>query len=570
MTSHDFGDDIFLPSVSGSSLPSVTLSMLLDFLSDAEIVHRPTRSRRTFRWFAALSRDNVAADMPNDIEDAHVLFVCHLSHAEAALRDRPSSFALALADEGETFPDELHDKAERLLVIRQPNRFSYFIFLLQTYFLRLLMWENELDRIAARQGTLAEALDASAPIIKNFMFVTDNDFNVIARTSGIEPPDDLHRRLVKTGCLSPQMIAEKRFHLPEKTFYIKEPSEVTPYARLSRPLYLSHTYFGSLSMSCHEVPLTEGLKDLFSLLFRHVMPICERQWRLQVRLNIPHYFFFEKLLEHTPVSDEYVRTQLEMASLGWDTQYKLIVMEVDEGAEPEKAARVVKAAAHLNQGNVHCFAFRSEVLALCYAPPSDSLLSHRRTMDELEERVTEPFDIACGVSEIFEGITNLDLAYRQAKIALGLRQTIRLQFAADENADRGVYLFGDALMYFLVDPSDKDERFMRFCFTHTVVEKIHAEDVRNNTNYLALFWHYLHSGRNATVVAQKLHLHRNTVLYHIEKIQKRFDFDLSMPGAHERMLMDFKAFFLNTSQDSIEKVLVGVPKGEEEEDEEQR
>ena len=97
---------------------------------------------------------------------------------------------------------------------------------------------------------------------------------------------------------------------------------------------------------------------------------------------------------------------------------------------------------------------------------------------------------------------------------------------------------------------------MRFCFTHTVVEKIHAEDERDGTNYLALFWHYLNSGRNATAVAQRLHMHRNTVLYHIEKIQKRFDFDLSFPGPRERMLLDFKAFFLNNGKDSIEKALV--------------
>ena len=317
-------------------------------------------------------------------------------------------------------------------------------------------------------------------------------------------------------------------------------------------------------MSCHAAPLTEGLKDLFCILIRHVMPLCEQQWRSQVKLNIPHYFFFEKLLDHEPVSCEYVDTQREMAGLAADAQYKLVVLEVDEGADPEKAGRAVRAAGRLNGGDVHCFAYRAEVLALCYAPPSDCRLAHRRTLDELEEHVSGPLGIDCGVSEIFEGIENLDLAYRQAKIALGLRQTIRLQLSAAEDADRGAYLFGDALMYFLVDPAEKDERFMRFCFSHTVVEKIHAEDVANNTNYLALFWHYLNSGRNATAVASRLHLHRNTVLYHIEKIQRRFDFDLALPGARERMLLDFKAFFLTEGSDSVERAIVGARSPEQE------
>ena len=113
----------------------------------------------------------------------------------------------------------------------------------------------------------------------------------------------------------------------------------------------------------------------------------------------------------------------------------------------QKAGRAVRAAGRLNGGDVHCFAYRAEVLALCYAPPSDCRLAHRRTRDELEEHVSGPLGIDCGVSEIFEGIENLDMAYRQAKIALGLRQTIRLQLSAAEDADRGAYLFGDALMY---------------------------------------------------------------------------------------------------------------------------
>lgn len=556
MTLPNSGDDVFLAPASGGGLPSVTLPMLEDFLSECEILRRPTSSRRVFRWFAAVSRNQVTSTAPRDLDDARVLFICRLNIVSTTLKNRPTAFALALADNEETLPQDIEEVAERLVVIRQQDRFSYFIFLVQSYFMSLMLWEGELDRIVLRRGTLNEALEASAPILKNFMFVTDNEFNMIAHTSSIEPPDDLHRRIVETGCLSPQMIAEKRFHLPEKVFYLKEPCALTPYARLSRPLYINHTYFGSLSMSCHEAPLTEGLKDLFSLLVKHVMPLCEHQWRSAIRLNIPHYFFFQKLLEHELVSNEYVKTQLEMAGLTRETQYKLAVFEVDEGADPDRASRAAKAAMHLNQGSVFCFAYRTEVLALMYAPPSDSTLSHRRTLDELEERIAGPLDIMCGVSEIFEDIVNLDLAYRQARIALDLHQIIRLQFAADENIDRNIFLFGDALMYFLVNPTDKDERFMRFCFTHTVVEKIHAEDERDGTNYLALFWHYLNSGRNATAVAQRLHMHRNTVLYHIEKIQKRFDFDLSFPGPRERMLLDFKAFFLNNGKDSIEKALV--------------
>ena len=565
--------DIDFSPATGANLPSVTMNMLLDLLTQSDILYKPAPlPRKSFRWFAAVSRENVDCAAPSNIADAHLLFVCGEDEAEALLREKPTAFVLVLAgkkEQGTEAPPPEDCRAEkgfsskpyrdRMIVIRQQSRFAYFIFKLQSYFTQLLIWQNELDRIVACRGTLTEMLDASTTVIKNFMFVSDNSFNVIARTSNIEPPDNLHRLIIETGCLTPQMIEEKRHRLSEKDYYIKPPSDLTPYARLSRPLYLNHTYFGSLSMSCNATPLTEGLKDLFGILARHIMPLCEMLWRTQVKLNVPHYFFFSKMLEHAEVTDEYVRSQMELAHLADDTEFKLIVMEVDGETEPDHAARAILAAIGINKGDVFCFPYQNATLVLCHTPPSDSMLSHIKTIEDLSKRIYQPLGIISGVSEVFTGITNLDLAYRQAKIALGLKNTISSeQFASEHEASKGVYLFGDALLYFLVDPSDKDARFMSFCFQHTILEKIYEEDQQNDTNYLALFWFYLYYGRNATAVAQRLYMHRNTVLYHIEKLQKRFDFDLSWRTARDRMMLDFKVFFLTMSHESIEKIFIDV------------
>lgn len=541
------------------------MNMLIDFLSQNETLYQPPSARRSFHWLAAVSHENVSCAVPADIADAHLLFVCSEGEAASLLQEKPTAFALVLVSEehGGQIPPPLRETVERfpdrIMCVRQQDRFSYFVFQLQSYFTQLLIWENELDRIVARRGTLNDMLNTAALLMRNFVFISDSNFNVIARSTALEPPDDLHRHIVETGCLTPQMIEEKRQRLPEKVYYIKPPSALTPYARLSRPLYINHIYFGSLSMSCHATPLTEGLKDLFGILVRHIMPLCEMQWRTQVKLNVPHYFFFAKMLEHAPVTDEYLHSQMELAGLEENMEFKLIVMDVDGGTEPERASAALRAALHINQGNVSCFPYQNVTLVLCHTPPSDNRLSHIKTIKDLRERIYEPLGIASGVSEVFTGITNLDLAYRQAKMALGLRRTIeREQFASDQDESKGIYLFGDALLYYLVDPSDKDERFMRFCFQHTILKKLYEEDQQNGTNCLVLFWFYLYYGRNATAVAQKLHMHRNTVLYHIEKIQKRFDFDLSWRAARDRMMLDFKVFFLTMSHESVEKIFADI------------
>lgn len=176
---------------------------------------------------------------------------------------------------------------------------------------------------------------------------------------------------------------------------------------------------------------------------------------------------------------------------------------------------------------MHCFAYRAEVLVLCYAaerlPPRAPL-----HLDELEDLMEAALGYRGSrrVGDI-RGM-NLDMAYRQAKIALGLRHHLSAVCRAD--ADRGAYLFGDALMYFPRTRPRRDERFMRFCFSHTVVEKIHAETSCQQHELpwpcSALPEQRLQRHRRGLA---ELHLpHRNTVLT-IEKIQRRFDFDLALP-----------------------------------------
>jgi DNA-binding PucR family transcriptional regulator len=100
-----------------------------------------------------------------------------------------------------------------------------------------------------------------------------------------------------------------------------------------------------------------------------------------------------------------------------------------------------------------------------------------------------------------------------------------------------------------VSQTERDERFLRFSFSHTIAQKLYDEDRRYGSNNYDLLWTYLVCERNATQVAERLNMHRNTVLYHIHRIEERFDLDLSQHDARERMLADFKVRFLHTKRE---------------------
>lgn len=540
----------------GSALPHVTPAMLADaFAEQGVALGGNAPERRVLRWFMPLSRIESSYLEEPPVPMNQLLLAADPADIPSLLERFPGSYAITqVSDDAELEP--LRPYERRLLALRRIGPPSHLLLHLQTFFLRMLLWENDLDRIVLRQGSLTDLLDASAPFIGNFIFMSDNDFNVIARTSTIDPPDDLHRGIIENGCLTPGTIAEKRFRLPERTFYTRTASDLTPFDRVSFPIHLHHTYFGSISMACNVAPDTEGLRDLFRVLIRYVTRVCERIWTRQTACDTPSYFFFAKLLRHEAMTAAYLSTQMEANRLPTKGHYKAIVFDVDPSIDPDLAYQVIRAASSFNEGHVKCFPHEHNVVALCHRPAADGALSHRSTLDEANGKVYEPYGVESGVSSVFFDLTDFDLAFRQAQIALGFRGAIAREVSFDdEEMPSGVYLFEEALLYYLVDPLGKDERFIRFAFSASIVNVLWEEDQQNGTNYLALLWFYLQSERNATATANRLHMHRNTVLYHIEKIQKRFDFNLGFKVVRDWLLVNFKAFFSTQSSESLGSIL---------------
>lgn len=528
-----------------TSLPRVTMNMLLDFLHSFDVEYYPKDIRRAFHWFGAIISGCVSCSIPPSVADANILYICSEEDALDLLQRKPQVFAIVLRKEDSEQSVDFKAYLNRIAIIKQAYDLPYYILQFQSYFTGLLVWENELSHIVSKHGTLTEMLDATTMVVDNFMFVSDASLNIIASSSLVNPPDELHRSIISAGRFTLEEIEDKQCRLPENEPYIKEPSELSPTTRLSRPIYLDHIYFGSLSMACCNTPLTEGLKDLFKTLMKYVTPLCAALWRTQVKLDSPHYFFFEKILTNTSLPEDYLQAQTKLVGIDESTEFALAALYMDS-TNPARTVQMMRAMSGLNQGNAVCFPYQSNVLALYHSPKGDSALSLKKLALDITERICEPFDAVGGLSDPFANIRDLDLAYKQATLVLSLRKALAIE-AFSENDGRPetrCRSFSEAIDYYLVSPGQKDERFLDFCFSNALLTKLHEEDQQNGTRNIVLLWTYLHLGRNVTAVANRLHMHRNTVLYHIEKIQKRFDLDLSSPVELARMMANFRAFFL--------------------------
>ena len=57
---------------------------------------------------------------------------------------------------------------------------------------------------------------------------------------------------------------------------------------------------------------------------------------------------------------------------------------------------------------------------------------------------------------------------------------------------------------------------------------------------LQLLYYYISSERNISLTAKKAHMHRNSIIYRLRKIQDMLEIDLDDPDVRLRLMISFK------------------------------
>ena len=70
--------------------------------------------------------------------------------------------------------------------------------------------------------------------------------------------------------------------------------------------------------------------------------------------------------------------------------------------------------------------------------------------------------------------------------------------------------------------------------------KLELYDLRNDTQYSNTLYHYLKNERNVTLTSQQLHLHRNSLLYRINRINEITAFNLDDADLRFQLLLAFE------------------------------
>lgn len=469
--------------------------------------------------------------------------------------------APTLTDSASSPSDLLREFGDRVVVaetLRSPDE----VFVcLRELFLGVGRWLDFVHLLFQQEGGYSEVLRSAEPVIGNFISLSDSAFRLLACTEGIDQDDPATTQLVALGYHSPQTVETfGRLNLPERwrssTEFLEvvQNSPVCIYPTVSHVFKFKRSYFVHLVMLCNNRPITPGLLDSFSLLVEALTPFIERDWAARQRFSQPHDELFRELLSGSPLSEEALADRAAILGIPMRGRMCLCCIEVSRCDDVSLENVAWNLVDQLEGYRVSVFQERIVILSVQpdkplpgKSPASAFGLVEgvageegdvgSATFDFLQRFFLAGYVATVGESMPFSRLADLRDAYLQAVVALhyGGREVGTLYDSFRAPAYQGesrvvFHTFRDSFVNYLLFAPEKDTCVVEgYLARHALTRMLHIDE-KNHTNVTDILLTYLACDRRATQAAQLLHMHRNNVAYHIDRIKAKYGLDLDDPS----------------------------------------
>lgn len=192
----------------------------------------------------------------------------------------------------------------------------------------------------------------------------------------------------------------------------------------------------------------------------------------------------------------------------------------------------------LSQKKLYKF-FHEYFPSLLWSPlPDETVIMHNAECALTFDDVIEIIEHKLGVQNLRYGISlpcfdieNL-FAFKQQSLDI-------LQISSQLSLKQRINKYEDNILPVLTTSFLKNNR--NRAFYHPCISYLKEYDIKNKTEYLPTLSSYIHNNRSSSTTARALHLHRNTLLYRLNRIKELCNLNLDDPTIYTWLLCCFIA-----------------------------
>ena len=431
-------------------------------------------------------------------------------------------------------------------------------------------WEREMDAIQIRGGDLQELLDTTTPFLRNNIVIVDPSLKLLAYTKDVPCDDPVTVELITHGYHTEENISKFKLHkrfkpwANEDGLIINDSYEICKYVTVVRSFKTRSSFSLIVIMMCNMVDPDGYLLDVYDLFTQRVKHYALRDYPDDKPSGNAVDTFLKDLFLGAAGGDEAIRERGRIVGIPSKARFCLFYIREPEGTMPKPrilsdVSRLVAPAKTVLVGDavvVLCFNCRNERCAL-HCAASSCPLGHASLSSRLND-LMERYSLICGRSSKFTELSSAPAAFQQASIAceIGWQKTLRHgDLSIPHNWSR-VVSFDSCIIDYMIGSSKQDDgALIGLTYAGYVLESIRNQDSSAKTDNYVFLYEYLMNERRASVVAEKLHMHRNNVKYRIDRIEGQYGIDTNDPALRFNFLLAYRireALLVQSAQ-SIQK-----------------
>jgi sugar diacid utilization regulator len=391
--------------------------------------------------------------------------------------------------------------------------------------------EQELLTAIIHGVELNDLLTIGAEIMGNPIWLTDAGLRLVACSDGSKDLADAYgSEMIVTGMSSDQVMSMLKennmltlLDTTKTAVFINLPS-VAPF--YSANIFDGNNRVASLTVHCYKSPPDDCMIFLLNYLTGVLSEVILQRHSVQYMRSTQLQKMFMDMLSGTQFYPKVIEHMLSSLKWNIDDEYQAAIVKMDTR---DVDGGVVKYTA----GSIRNIFPDSVVIEI-----NNSLLVilHRTGNSRIDETITDTFskllsrrNCKAGIGMPFTDISRLAAHYKLASAALEKGEFL--------NPEKRLYFYPAYIVRHIIDLCSQSLDMTAIC--HPEAIKIFNYDLKNKTDLLKSLYFYLISEKSLIAASKQLNIHKNTLVYRLQRIADLFAVNLDDPFVRFHLIASY-------------------------------
>lgn len=355
-------------------------------------------------------------------------------------------------------------------------------------------------------------VDTASKLFENPIYVIDLQYKYIAISSGIFPNNTFYQEQNKSHYISEEGTQYiRKNNIDEKVRKSSLPfysfNEIAGHGTLTSSIQIDGIEVGHIMIQESEHKFRETDAELLYHFTRLVSIELQKNTVFTDNKGVMYSYFLADLLKNPTSNVTNIKKRLK--TLGFNLKDNLYIMVIPANSYKNSKARlevILQNIKYILVGSLYVIYEDSIVFLI----PKDKYQEFTEYELERLNDFLKSNQLKSGISNFFENLEEAPRFYKQALEAI--------YFGTNLGDSSSIYYYRDYYIYEMFHALEKEGKEIRYLI-HPGIFKLYLYDQENNTNFVATLQEYLVSPGQPSLVAKKLFIHKNTLLYRMSKIK---------------------------------------------------